>query len=93
MQHLASVWPDMSMEMKNNVAKIPYTTVEAGLRGAVVDANRNTTALATREYRHRRQGLVQTAHGLDTSIAELKASAAELEASAAAQAFWKMGKN
>ena len=46
-------------------------------------ANRNATALATREHRHRRQGLVQVAHGLDASIAELEASVAELEASAA----------
>ena len=75
----------MPVDMKNKVAKIPYTTVEAGLREAVVDANRNATALATREHRHRRQGLVQVVHGLDASIAELEASAADLEASAAAK--------
>ena len=85
MQHLASVWLDMSVDMKHKIAKIPYTTVEAGLREAEMDANRNATALATREHRHRRKGLAQVAHGLDASIAELEASGAELEASAAAK--------
>ena len=81
MQHMASVWPDMSKDTKLKVAKIPYTTVEAGLREAEMDANRNATAIPTREHHHRRQGLAQVAHGLDTSIAELEASGVELKAS------------
>ena len=84
MQHLASVWADMSVDMKHKVAKIPHTTVEAGLRETEMDANRNATELATREHRHRRQGLVQVAHGLDASIAELEASAAAKNAEARA---------
>ena len=74
----------MSVDMKHKVAKIPYTTVEAGLRETEIDANRNATELATREHRHRRQGLVQVAHGLDASIAELEASAAAKNAEARA---------
>ena len=71
--------------MKHKIARIPYTTVEAGLRGAEMDANRSATELATKEHPHRRQGLAQFAHELDASIAELEASAAALAASAAAK--------
>ena len=71
------------MEMKKQIAHIPYTTVEAELREAEMDATRNAATIATKEHHHRRQGLVQVAHGLDASVAELEASGAELEASAA----------
>ena len=46
-----------------------------------MDATRNAATIAIKEHHHRRQGLVQVAHGLDASIAELEASGTELEAS------------
>ena len=48
-----------------------------------MDATRNAATIAIKEHHHRRQGLVQVAHGLDASIAELEASGTELEASGA----------
>ena len=62
--------------MQRKVAQIPYTTVEAGLREAEMNANRCATELATKEHHHRHQGLAQFAHDLDASITELEASAA-----------------
>ena len=62
--------------MKRKIAQIPYTTVEAGLREAEMNANRSATELATKENHHRRQGLARFAHELDDSITELEASAA-----------------
>ena len=71
------------MDMKQKIVEIPYTTVEAGLREAEMVATRNAATIATTEYHHRRQGLVQVEHGLDASIAELEASGTELEAAGA----------
>ena len=58
--------------MKHKIARIPYTTVEVGLREAGMDANCSATELATKEHHHRRQELAQFAHELDASIAKLE---------------------
>ena len=76
MQHLAPFWAKISGDLQFKMARIPFTTVKAGLREAEKTADRRATELADEEHHYRRQGLAAIVDGLDASIAELEASAA-----------------
>ena len=84
MQPLAPFWVEISADLQIKLARIPFTTVKAGLQEAEKTADRRAAELADEEHHHRRQGLATIVDGLDASIVELEASAAAKVAEARA---------